>query len=93
MVKTTSLQKRIAKLEAEAQSKLGANASSTGGLWVDGGDGILRHRDGRSMTREAFEAAFPDAKTIRLKIFDKELSDRRQRGGENASCGTERPRK
>jgi hypothetical protein len=44
--------------------------------WVNEGDGIVRHRDGRSMTREAFEAAFPDAETFTLNLFDKELPSR-----------------
>jgi hypothetical protein len=55
-------------------AKLGANEPHE--LWIDEGDGILRHRDGRSMTREAFEAAFPDAETIRLKIFDRDIRRR-----------------
>jgi hypothetical protein len=61
-VKTTSLQKRIAKL--------GANAPRIVETWIDEGDGILRHQDGRSMTQAEFKAAFPDAIEIRFKIFD-----------------------
>lgn len=75
-MKTTLLQRRIAKLEAQIR-QLDANEPPTYGCWVDEGDGIVRHSDGRSMTREAYKAAFPDAEMIRFKIFDKELSGRR----------------
>jgi hypothetical protein len=87
-VKTTLLQRRIAKLEARIK-KLDANEPSIYECWVDEGDGILRHQDGRSMTREAFKAASPDSKTIRLKIFDKELPRRGQCEEENGNSETE----
>jgi hypothetical protein len=41
--------------------------------WVDGGDGLLRTRSGKVMTREAFDATFPNARKIKLNIFDREL--------------------
>ncbi len=91
-MKTTSLKGRIAKLEKRF-AKLGANEPQISELWVDRGDGILRHRDGRSMTREEFETAFPDARKITLKIFDKELVHRHPSRGDNANSETEGPRK
>ncbi len=40
-------------------------------LWVsDAAGGLLRNSDGRTMTREAFDKAFPNAKKFRLNIFD-----------------------
>lgn len=38
-------------------------------VWVKEGDGIVRHRSGRVMTKEAFDAAFPHARHITLNLF------------------------
>jgi hypothetical protein len=38
-------------------------------VWINEGDGLLRNRTGQVMTQEAFDAAFPNAKRIRLNIF------------------------
>lgn len=38
-------------------------------VWVDEGDGYLRNKDGATMTREVFDAAFPDARPFMLDIF------------------------
>ena len=38
--------------------------------WVDAGDEYLRNKDGVTMTRSAFDAAFPDARKIKLNIFN-----------------------
>jgi hypothetical protein len=43
--------------------------------WVDAGDGYLRNNDGVTMTREAFDAAFPNARKITLDIFKKSNRD------------------
>jgi hypothetical protein len=40
-------------------------------FWVNKGDGYLRNKDGTTMTRDAFDAAFPNAIKIKLDIFDK----------------------
>lgn len=37
-------------------------------FWVDEGDGYLRKKDGTTMTREAFEAAFPNATKFKLNL-------------------------
>jgi hypothetical protein len=44
-------------------------------VWVNEGDGLLRSREGRVMTQEAFDKAFPNARKMKLNIFEK--SDRR----------------
>jgi hypothetical protein len=60
VVKTTSLRRRIAKLEA--------NERPIPEIWIDWGDGIVHDGD-RSMTREALEAAaLPNAQIITLEI-------------------------
>jgi hypothetical protein len=38
-------------------------------VWINEGDGIVRHRSGRVMTKEAFDAAFPHARHISLNLF------------------------
>jgi hypothetical protein len=50
-------------------------------LWVDEGGGILKTRDGKSMTRDAFDAAFPNAIKIKLAIFE---NSSRDGGGEGS---------
>ena len=42
-------------------------------VWVNEGNGLLRNRAGDVMTREAFDAAFPNARTITLDIFNKRV--------------------
>ena len=63
------LKRRLARLETKK-----CVGPSKFELWVNEGDGYLRHKDGRIMTREAFDAAFPNARKITLDIFGK--SDR-----------------
>jgi hypothetical protein len=60
------IRRRIATLEA--RRRVGPPEFD---LWVNEGDGILRNRDGRTMTADAFDAAFPDSETIRLNLFEK----------------------
>jgi CO dehydrogenase/acetyl-CoA synthase delta subunit len=40
-------------------------------MWINEGDGLMRSRTGKVTTREAFEAAFPNARRFTLDIFDK----------------------
>jgi hypothetical protein len=64
VVKATSLQRRVAKLQRR-MATLGTNEPEIHEFWFDEGDGILRNHDGRSMTLEELEAAFPNvARTI-----------------------------
>jgi hypothetical protein len=65
--------RRLAALEARHNVRM-----PVFDLWIDEGDGLLRQSTGEDstgqvMTREAFNAAFPDAKKIRLNIFDKQI--------------------
>lgn len=94
-MKTTSLQRRIAKLSANephiANDPHIADEPPIVQVWFEGDDGMMRNnRDDTLMTREAFEA-LPDV--LKLKIFDKKLVRRHQCGGENANCSTEKPGK
>jgi hypothetical protein len=43
--------------------------------WVNAGDGYLRNNDGVTMTRDAFDAAFPNARKIKLNIFENSNRD------------------
>jgi hypothetical protein len=61
-----SLVKRVARLEAK--ENIGSPKFQ---LWVNEGDGYLRNKDGMTMTREAFDAAFPNATKVTLNIFQK----------------------
>jgi hypothetical protein len=63
-MKNSFLKRRLAKLEAKRD--IGPPRSE---CWVNSGDGLLRHKDGRTMTQEAFDAAFPNAQKITLDIF------------------------
>jgi hypothetical protein len=94
LVKTTLVvQRRVAKLERPF-AKHSDNAPPAGGYWFDYGGGVVHQGGaGRWMTREALKATFPDARIIRLKIFDKELPNRHEHGGDNANSGTERSKK
>jgi hypothetical protein len=38
-------------------------------MWLSEGDGLVRGPEGEMMTREAFDAAFPNVKRITLDIF------------------------
>jgi hypothetical protein len=69
-MKNSILKRRLARLEA--WENVGPPKFE---CWVDAGDGHLRHKDGRIMTREAFDAAFPNAKKITLDIFEKSNRD------------------
>lgn len=42
-------------------------------VWVNGGNGLLRNREGQVMTREAFDTAFPNARKISLDIFNERV--------------------
>jgi len=56
--------RRLAALEA--RNHVGARNFE---LWVNEGDGLLRNGAGQVMTRNAFDAAFPNARRIKLNIF------------------------
>jgi hypothetical protein len=43
--------------------------------WVDAGDGYLRNKDGATMARDAFDAAYPKARKIKLNIFENSNRD------------------
>lgn len=55
---------RLARLEAK--ENIGPPKYE---FWVSAGDGLVRNRDGRTMTQEAFDAAFPNARNFTLDIF------------------------
>jgi len=55
-------------------------------LFINQGDGLLRNRTGQVMTREAFDAAFPNARRITLDIFGDRLN------GESAQVSKSRMR-
>jgi hypothetical protein len=57
--------RRLSALEA----RRGAGAPKID-IWVNEGNGLLHNRAGDVMTREAFDAAFPNARKIKLNIFD-----------------------
>jgi hypothetical protein len=60
---------RLARLEAKRN--IGAPKFE---VWVDAGDGYMRHKDGMTMTRDGFDVAFPNTRRFTLDIF--ENSDR-----------------
>jgi hypothetical protein len=55
---------RLAALETRRQT--GAPKFE---LWVNEGDRLVHHPTGRSMTRKAFYAAFPNVRRITLDVF------------------------
>jgi hypothetical protein len=62
------MQRRFAKFKAK-------NHTSTPKfeLWINEGGGLLRNPDGRTMTRQDFDTAFPDATKFTLDIFNEPL--------------------
>jgi hypothetical protein len=57
------IQRRLAALEARHHV-----ATPKFEFWVDAGEGYLQKKDGTTMTRAAFDAAFPNARKIKLNI-------------------------
>lgn len=64
------LERRLAGLEANGN--IGPPKFE---FWVDEGDGYLRKKDGTTMTREAFEAAFPNAIKFKLNLDPLQSAD------------------
>jgi hypothetical protein len=62
-VKNRLLERRLAGLQAK--ENIGPPRFE---FWVDEGDGYLRKKDGTTMTREAFEAAYPNAIKFKLNL-------------------------
>jgi hypothetical protein len=69
-MKNSHLKQRLTRLEAK--ENIGPPKFE---CWVNEGDGYLRSEDGRIMTREAFDAACPNARKITLDIFKKSNRD------------------
>jgi hypothetical protein len=69
-MKDSLLKRRLARLEAKENID-----PPKFQLWVNEGDGCLRNKDGTIMTREAFDAAFPNARKMTLDIFEKSNRD------------------
>jgi hypothetical protein len=61
-MKNSLLKRRLARLEAK---NIGP---PTVEVWLDKDDGYLRKNDGTTMTRQAFDAAFPNALKMTLDI-------------------------
>ena len=61
------IRQRLAALEAR---HLGAPKIE---VWINEGDGLLRSPTGQVMTRKTFDAAFPDARKLKLDIFEKAM--------------------
>jgi len=62
-MKNSLLKRRLAWLEAKENI-----SPPKFEFWLDAGDGYLRNKDGMRMTRQAFDAAFPNARKITLNI-------------------------
>jgi hypothetical protein len=56
-------------------------------VWVNEGNGLLRNRAGNVMTQQAFEAAFPNARKIKLNVFDNSNRDRSSVGEPQSGTG------
>ena len=69
-MKSSLLKRRLAQLEAK--ENIGPPRFE---VWVNAGDGYLRNQAGMTMTREAFDAAFPDARKVTLNIFENSNRD------------------
>jgi len=67
---TGDIHRRLAALEARQHV-----ATPKFECWVDAGDGYLRRKDGTTMTRAAFDAEFPNARKIKLNIFENSNRD------------------
>jgi len=63
-MKNSFLKRRLAKLEAKRN--IGPPKFR---FWLDKGDGYLRNNDGITMSRQDFDAAFPNARKFKLDIF------------------------
>jgi len=64
-MKNSLLKRSLARLEA--MQNIG---SPNVEVWLEKGDGYLRKKDGTTMTRQAFDAAFPNAMKITLDISE-----------------------
>jgi hypothetical protein len=64
-LRNSLLKRRLARLEAK--QNIGSPQVE---VWLDKGDGYLRKNDGTTMTREAFDAAFPNAMKVTLDISE-----------------------
>jgi hypothetical protein len=71
-MKNSLLKRRLAKLEA-AKENFGPPEFEE--VWVDAGDGYLRNQAGMTMTREAFDMAFPDAIKLTMNLFENSNRD------------------
>ncbi len=69
-MKYSLLKRRLAWLEAK--ENIGPPKFE---VWVNAGDGYLRNQAGMTMTREAFDVAFPDAREFTLDIFENSNRD------------------
>ena len=62
-------QRRLAKLEARS------NGGPPPGfeVWIDDGSGLLCSGEGDTMTKEAYDAAYPDSIPVTVSMGDKRL--------------------
>jgi hypothetical protein len=58
------IHRRLAKLETK--DRVGKPKFE---IWLNTDDGYLRNKEGMTLSREAFDAAFPNARKFTLDIF------------------------
>jgi hypothetical protein len=73
----SGIHRRLAALEAQ-----GKDGTPGVEIWINDGERLVHRPTGRTMTHEAFQAAFPAARPFTLDIFGKGLEDNARRGGE-----------
>ena len=66
----SGMHRRLGVLEAR-----GKGGTPRVEIWINDGDRHIHPSTGRAMTHEAFRAAFPNARSFTLDIFQKGLED------------------